>query len=153
MVDVKLTKVEVVQNAAPFTSAYEFVISFVCAKQLNDDLEWDLIYVGSSESEQYDQKLTSVLVGPVKVGVNKFILKADAPNPALIPRDDLIGVTVIMITCSYKKQEFVRVGFYINNEWQGEEEAPSVITDYSKISRNILISKPRITNFTIDWNL
>lgn len=34
-----------------------------------------------------------------------------------IPEEDLIGVTVILITCSYREQEFVRVGYYVNNEY------------------------------------
>jgi histone chaperone ASF1 len=32
-----------------------------------------MIYVGSAESSEYDQVLDSIMVGPVPVGVNKFI--------------------------------------------------------------------------------
>ena len=32
------------------------------------DIEWKLIYVGSAESEDYDQELDSCMVGPVPVG-------------------------------------------------------------------------------------
>ena len=37
------------------------------------DLEWKIIYVGSSESKEYDQVLDSIMVGPVPPGVNQFI--------------------------------------------------------------------------------
>lgn len=37
------------------------------------DLEWKMIYVGSAESSEYDQVLDSIMVGPIPVGVNKFI--------------------------------------------------------------------------------
>lgn len=40
------------------------------------DLEWRVIYVGSSESEEHDQELDSVLLGPIKQGVNKFVFQA-----------------------------------------------------------------------------
>lgn len=32
-----------------------------------------MIYVGSAESSEYDQVLDSIMVGPVPVGVNKFV--------------------------------------------------------------------------------
>lgn len=32
------------------------------------DLEWKLIYVGSAESEEFDQELDNCMVGPVPVG-------------------------------------------------------------------------------------
>ncbi|CAG8774642.1 1203_t:CDS:1, partial [Racocetra fulgida] len=34
---------------------------------------------------------------------------------------ELLDVTVIIITCSYNDQEFVRVGYYVNNEYIEEE--------------------------------
>lgn len=37
------------------------------------DLEWRMIYVGAAESSEFDQVLDSIMVGPVPVGVNKFI--------------------------------------------------------------------------------
>lgn len=40
------------------------------------DLEWKLIYVGSAESEEYDQVLDSVLVGPVYPGQYRFVFQA-----------------------------------------------------------------------------
>lgn len=39
------------------------------------DLEWKVIYVGSAEDESKDQELDSCLVGPVGVGVNKFMFQ------------------------------------------------------------------------------
>jgi histone chaperone ASF1 len=39
---------------------------------LVDDLEWKLTYVGSAESESFDQELDSCMVGPVPLGVNSF---------------------------------------------------------------------------------
>lgn len=39
------------------------------------DLEWKIIYVGAAESEEYDQTLDSVLVGPVPVGKHMFVFQ------------------------------------------------------------------------------
>lgn len=40
------------------------------------DLEWKLTYVGSAETDEHDQVLDSVLVGPVAVGSYRFIFQA-----------------------------------------------------------------------------
>ena len=39
------------------------------------DLEWKIIYVGSAESEEYDQVLDSVLVGPVPAGRHMIVFQ------------------------------------------------------------------------------
>ena len=50
-------------------------------------------------------------------------MQADSPDPAKIPCGDLLGVTVVLLTCSYKTQEFVRVGYYVNTEYSDQEMA------------------------------
>ena len=39
------------------------------------DLEWKIIYVGAAESEEYDQTLETILVGPVPSGRHKFVFQ------------------------------------------------------------------------------
>lgn len=39
------------------------------------DLEWKMIYVGSAESEEYDQVLDSVFVGPIPEGKHMFVFQ------------------------------------------------------------------------------
>merc|ERR1712078_514698 len=84
--------------------------------------------MGSAESERYDQVLDSVLVGP--------------------------GVTAILLTCSYRGKEFIRVGYYLNNEYTDEElrENPPSRPQIDRLSRNILADKPRVTKFPIDFD-
>ncbi|KAK7841573.1 putative histone chaperone asf1a [Quercus suber] len=130
------------------------------------DLELKLIYVGSAEDETYDQLLESVLVGPINVGNYRFILlaifsgssyrlaQADPPDPSKIREEDIISVTVLLLTCSYLGQEFVRVGYFVNNDYEDEQlrEPPSnVLID--RVQRNILSDKPRVTKFPINFQL
>ena len=64
-----------------------------------------------------------------------IILKADSPDPKRIPIQDAVGVTVLLLTCSYRKQEFVRIGYYVNNEYIDAElkENPPDKTDFQKV--------------------
>lgn len=93
------------------------------------------------------------MVGPVPVGVNKFVFEADPPSPDLIPASELVSVTVILLSCSYADKEFVRVGYYVNNEYDSEElrENPPSKVPVEHIVRNVLAEKPRVTRFNIVW--
>ncbi|KAF2129937.1 histone deposition protein Asf1 [Dothidotthia symphoricarpi CBS 119687] len=151
---VSLLGVEVKNNPAPFDAPYEFEITFECLEQLQKDVEWKLTYVGSATSNEYDQELDTVLVGPVPMGVNKFSFRADPPDLSRIPNSEIIGVTVILLSCSYQDREFVRVGYYVNNEYTEEALAsePPAKPVIEKVQRTILAEKPRVTRFAIKWD-
>eukprot|EP00244_Chara_vulgaris_P012625 TRINITY_DN6751_c0_g1_i1.p1 TRINITY_DN6751_c0_g1~~TRINITY_DN6751_c0_g1_i1.p1 ORF type:complete len:196 (+),score=26.50 TRINITY_DN6751_c0_g1_i1:104-691(+) len=151
---INVTNVTVLDNPTLFLNPFQFEIAYECYFPLPNDLEWKLIYVGSAEDEQYDQVLESVLVGPVNEGSYRFVFQADAPNPDKIPDQDIIGVTVLLLTCSYRGQEFIRVGYYVNNEYLDEElrENPPQKVVIEKVTRNILADKPRVTKFQIVWD-
>lgn len=168
---INISDITVLSNPAKFTDPYVFRITFECMAPLEEDLEWKLIYVGSAESESFDQELDTCMVGPVPVGVNSFEFEAAAPLPSRIPPSDLIGVTVILLTCSYSDSEFVRIGYYVNTEYadpalkalydasleEGAESAGIVAPDPTKhvdgLVRSVLSEKPRVTRFNIKWDI
>ena len=113
MAKVHVCNVLVLDNPAQFMSKLEFEITFECIEDLPQDLEWKIIYVGSAESEEFDQILDTVYVGPVPEGRHKFVFTADPPNPAKIPVSDVVGVTVILITCAYQGQVKTLLQMYI----------------------------------------
>ena len=132
---------------------------------LPKDLEWKVLYVGSAQDSSKDQVLDEILVGPVPVGVNKFVLQADAPDISKLAPEDLLGVTVVLVTCSYREREFVRVGYYVNNEYH-DPNAPTPVpgpdgelppvqlpnpVPLERIQRQLLADKPRVTKFPISW--
>jgi len=134
------------------------------------DLEWRLIYVSSPGNEDLDQELDDCLVGPVPTGVNAFEFEGSAPDPKKIPKEDVLGVAALILTGSYKEQEFVRVGYYQNTEWEAEdggmpsrtgdvdpdeekerrEKEKDRTLEFDKLVRDIN-NKPRVTRFQIKW--
>ncbi|CAK1365489.1 Histone chaperone asf1 [Cercospora beticola] len=154
MATVSILNVSVRNNPAPFNAPYEFEITFECLEPLQKDLEWKLTYVGSATSSEHDQELDSLLVGPIPVGVNKFVFEAEAPRTEHIPSTDILGVTVILLSCSYDDREFVRVGYYVNNEYvdASMNDDPPAKPEIEKIRRTILAEKPRVTRFQIKWD-
>jgi histone chaperone ASF1 len=139
-------------NPTQFTSPFSFEITFECLQELDDDLEWRILYVGNAKDCDSDVCLDEVLVGPVPVGTNKFVLEADAPDASKL--EDILGVTVVLVTCSYREREFIRVGYYVNNEYTEEYDevtGPPMPLDITKVTRQILADKPRVTKFPIPW--
>ncbi|TIC20402.1 anti-silence-domain-containing protein [Wallemia mellicola] len=148
-----LRDVQVGNPIARWSDPFKFTVTFECISHLPEDLEWKLIYVGSSSSVNFDQELDSCLVGPVPVGVNSFTFEADPPSVDKIPKEEILGVTVLLLTASYRDQEFVRVGYYVHNEYDSDElrENPPENIAFDKLNRSILVEKPRVTRVAIDW--
>ncbi|KAG8908970.1 Histone chaperone asf1 [Tulasnella sp. 403] len=150
---VTIRNVEFLNNPARFLEPYKFRVTFECIMPLQDDLEWKLIYVSSPGQPEYDQELDDCMVGPVPVGVNSFEFESPSPSPSRIPPEDVLGVAAIILTASYKDQEFVRVGYYQNTEYDNEEmkETPPQTILFDRLVRE-LASKPKVTRFMIKWD-
>jgi len=116
------------------------------------DVEWKLIYVSSPGNEELDQELDDCLVGPVPVGLNVFEFEGSPPKPEQVPPEDILGVSALILTGLYKEQEFVRVGYYQNTEYDNEEmkENPPSKVVVDRLVRDIN-TKPRVTRFQIKW--
>mmetsp|Transcript_4263 Transcript_4263/g.11627 ORF Transcript_4263/g.11627 Transcript_4263/m.11627 type:complete len:235 (+) Transcript_4263:338-1042(+) len=151
---VNVVNMVVLDNPCNFQNPFQFEITFECLQELQDDLEWKVLYVGSAHDATKDQVLDEILVGPVPVGINKFCLQADAPTVDDLP--EVLGVTVVLVTCCYKEREFCRVGYYVNNELVGHDVErdgpPPSPLPLDRVQRQILADKPRVTKFPIAWD-
>jgi len=101
--------------------------------------------------------LSLIAVGPVPIGVNSFDFTCAPPNPSLLPStssEEILGVTVLILTASYRDKEFVRVGYYVNTEYEDEPRRlePPAIVDFTGLIRNVLVEKPRVTRFNNPWD-
>ncbi|TPX38501.1 hypothetical protein SeMB42_g06703 [Synchytrium endobioticum] len=151
---VVIKNVSVLSNPATFFDPFRFEITFEVLEELKDDVEFKLVYVGSADDEAYDQALETLAVGPVPVGVSKFVFEADPPNAELLPQEDIVGVTVILLSCCYVEREFVRIGYYVRYDYTDEtlKENPPEKVKLELLERSILDSKPRVTKFSIPWD-
>ena len=76
-------------------------------------------------------------------------MQAGPPQIDLLPQNDLLEVTVVLLSCLYHGKEFVRVGYYVNNEYTDEslaQEPPQQVV-IEKLQRNILADKPKVTRY------
>jgi hypothetical protein len=52
---INVTNVGVLNNPAKFDTPFQFDIAFECLAEIDEDIEWKLVYVGSAESDEHDQ--------------------------------------------------------------------------------------------------
>ncbi|PJF17745.1 hypothetical protein PSACC_02445, partial [Paramicrosporidium saccamoebae] len=157
---VNILNIQVLDNPTRFTNPFQFEITFECTSALQD-----------GTLQHYSERFRLGMEGGVCGQCGRRTIRpdprlhhgrtrsrgcqqADAPNPSLIPATDITGVTVVLITCGYRGQEFVRVGYYVNNEYEEEElrAEPPAVPVIGKLLRNILADKPRVTRFPIRWD-
>ena len=113
------------------------------------DVVFKVIYVGSAESYSHDQVLDEVAVGPISTGQYRFTLETDAPDFSKIPADDVVGVTVLILSCFYEEKELCRVGYYVTNAYEDEAliENPPDEPQFDLLHRSIDVDHPRVTRF------
>lgn len=150
---INVCSVNVLNNPGKFGDPFVLEITFECYEPLTDDLDWELVYVGSAESNDYDQILDSILVGPVVEGRHKFIFEAGGPNPSKIPESDIVGVTVLLLKCRYMSQEFINIGWFVATEYTDPElqEEPPATPILEKLQRRVCTDDVRVTTFAIKW--
>ena len=142
-------------TTSKFTDPFSFEIIFEVLSELTKEIEWKMIYIGSAEDKKYDQILETIEIdGPFHLGSMKFEFIGEPPDISKIPESEILGVTAIILCCSYNNQEFFRCGYYLNNIYDNEEMNmnPPEKVDKNRIIRSLLADKPRITRFDIEWD-
>lgn len=144
---INVENVVVVQPKGMFNDPIMFDIEFECAVAIPSSIRWDVIYVGSATSHDFDQELATVFVGPIEVGMNRFVLRADPPVIAKIPPEDL-PLTVVMVKAYYNDQEFIRIGYYVQNTPPDDAgDSPDPMT----VERHILTDDTTVHQSQIKW--
>ncbi|PAV77195.1 hypothetical protein WR25_11646 [Diploscapter pachys] len=138
----------------PFTDSLSLEITFEAFEPLPGDLEWSLIYVPTGGTSEFDQKLDSVLVGPTPEGRHRFVFTADAPDASKIPKDDMVGASVLLLEIKYNEQKFMTLGWFVSNEYNDEalRLEPPATPQVDKLVRTIRVDDVRVTTFTIRWD-
>ena len=145
---INVQNVIVVNPTGMFSDDIVFDIEFECTVAIKTAIRWEVIYVGSATSHDFDQTLANVFVGPIEVGINRFVLKADPPNISKIPPEDL-PLTVVMLRAYYNDQEFIRIGYYVSNTPPDDAaENP----DPAAVERQILTEDTTVRQSQIKWS-
>ncbi|CAD8209874.1 unnamed protein product [Paramecium pentaurelia] len=151
---INITNIVFDQSTALFNTPIQMQITFEVLRQLDQEIDWKLIYIGSPNNDKYDQVLEQFSMPPLQQGTMQFTLMTSSPKLELIPsKEDLFGATAIILSVRYRNHEFFRVGYYVYNSYLDpdliENDPSCVIID--KVYRQINTSTPRITRTNIDW--
>ena len=139
---------------SPFLSPLSFEIFFEALQPLKNTLTWRIIYIGQASDCGFDQVLEEAEMDALQPGQMKFLFEGQPPDVGRIQESEIVGVTGVLVTASYAGEEFFRVGYYVNNYYEEPEliENPPERPLIDRLTRHILVEKPRVTKFSIQWD-
>ncbi|KAF8817898.1 anti-silencing protein, ASF1 family protein [Cardiosporidium cionae] len=169
MACINVTRISVKNNPAPLMTPFNFHITFESLHELQEDVEWRIIYVGECNSlpdgsadeglsgtsqPPGEIELDCVALGPIKRGVLSFEFAVKAPDFAQMDSESILGMQAVLVTASYKKQEFIRIGYFLNNTYMDSalRENPPYPPKLDQVARCIIADSPRVTRFPIHWD-
>lgn len=128
MANIVFKKITSEASVQQLVDPMKFNVVLECTKEMKDDIEFDVIYSGDARCEDYDQKICSMLVGPIPSGKIGFVLDTDPVNISLINPKQIFGLTSVIIVGKYKSQQFLRIGYVLNVRYPGIPD--SRLVDY-----------------------
>lgn len=65
----------------------------------------------------------------------------------------MVGTAVLLLSCSYRQQMFVSIGYYVSVAYEAAElqETPPTPHEVDKLVRTIHDDDPRVTSYQIVW--
>ncbi|KAG5480312.1 hypothetical protein LSCM4_06078 [Leishmania orientalis] len=140
-------------NPDAYTSQFQWRMRVEAAASLPDTVSVSFVWVGSASSPQYDQVLDDFEVGPLDKGVTEFTLECDAPQMELVPVEDVMGVTILLISFQYHGQEFLRVGYYTQVAYFDAQlnQNPPPLPQRELLGRFVAMPQPAVTVTPIEW--
>jgi histone chaperone ASF1 len=151
---VQLLEIELLgSNPDAYTSQLRWRMRMEAAQSLPDPVSVSFVWVGSASSSQYDQVLDDFDVGPLEKGTTEFTLECDAPQMELVPTDDVVGVTILLISFQYRGQEFLRVGYYTQVAYFDAQlnQSPPPVPQKELLGRFVAMPQPAVTVTPIEW--
>jgi histone chaperone ASF1 len=152
---IQLTELEMLSNnPAYFTDEMQWRMRLELLEEMTDVVTVSFYWVGSVASADYDQLLDEFDIGPLSVGVNELVLEHGPPAINGIPADELFEVTGLYIVFSYRDQTFLRVGYYAKIAFWDDRHMlnPPAQLDLSLLGRNVLMQRPMVTTYPVDWD-
>ncbi len=98
---------------------FTFEVRMMFHEPVENDLQFEVVYIGDARTETEDQSLGKFNVGSSETGEVSFMLETGKIDLSKVPIKGLFGVTSIMIVGKYKNEIFVKVGYLVNVTYPG----------------------------------
>jgi len=152
---IEVLGVKVTINPIKFKDNLQLQILFELREKLSENLDVRFVYVHSPTNKECDEELKVYEIPANRIGKFKVNFLVAPPILYLEKLVDVFGITLLLIQFTYITREFMRIGYYVNNELYGPVERDSKSNLFFKMNfseRNILEKQPRITKFSQRFN-
>lgn len=99
--------------------SFAFTVVMNVLERIEEDVEFDVIYFCDAYSDHHDQKIESVVIGPIDKGMHTFDIESRPIDFSKIPLKILFGLSCILIAVKYAGQQFLRVGYIVDVKYPG----------------------------------
>ncbi|KAL3090842.1 hypothetical protein niasHS_007217 [Heterodera schachtii] len=151
---INVVSVQLLENPATPSDHIKLEIVFEIFENIKEDVEWELVFVGTDGREEHDQVLDSVLIGPIQEGRHKFLFEAPPPQIHNLRPEDFMDVTLLLLKCKYREQLFMKIGWFVTHTYTDPElvENPPSQPLIEKLKRTIVGEDVRVTSYPIKWD-
>ena len=123
--NIEILGIKTIKNPVSMKEKLQFQILFELKEVLQEKLFIKFVYVQPPINEKKDEELETYQIFGHQIGKFKITFYVTPPSFKDNKITDLFGITVLLIQFIYKGFEFIRVGYYINNELKGSIEKDS----------------------------
>jgi histone chaperone ASF1 len=93
-------------------------------------LNWKVVFIGSSDNDQYDQLLEDIYVPVDSADHCTFELSVQPPDLSKLPSiEDIFDVTAVSIIVLYNEREFFRCSYLLTHEYPNNQQPQSFTTN------------------------
>lgn len=102
---------------------------FLSVVSADPALQWRILYIGSSDNDQFDQLLEEFDVPISEASEFQFQIQAPPPVLTKLPCiEDVFDVTAVMIVVNYDDREFFRCSFLVSHQY-GDQQPRECFTE------------------------
>ncbi|KEG09709.1 anti-silencing protein ASF 1 [Trypanosoma grayi] len=152
---VQLLEIELLgENPTSYTQPMRWRMRLEALQALEEPISVAFVWVGSASSPDHDQVLDTFDVGPLAMGATEFTMECDPPQVELVPPQDVLGVTILVISFQYRGQEFLRVGYYTQVAYFDAylNQCPPQLPQGDLLGRFVAMPRPTVTVTPIAWD-
>lgn len=145
---ISVEQVNVVSVESKFYDEIVFDVEIECFERISTYTKWEVVYASTTTVQ--DQILTTVYVGPIEIGVNRFVIKSPPPDISKFSDFNDYCFSLVMLKAYYDEQEFIRISYYATHTYTEGQTSISDI-NLNEAERKIEVDRALVKKSKIKW--
>ena len=149
-----VTKISFQRGGSKMEEALQLEVKFDCLKQIDNEIEWRVVYVADPNDSSQDQVLDQIFMDSLDYGASSFEWEVPAPDYSRLASPfDVFDTAILMVIILIEGREFFRCSYLMSCEYASEEmrDNPPERVEWAHLHRKISANNPVITVNETVW--